>query len=340
MVRAMRFKTKDKRLRKNAQPILLINTGNFKDLLPLNLATFGNFKFALPHAATLATMDLQTLTASAVASTLTEIVFHPLDTVLTLHQTNTGNKYILPWRAYWKGLVPSIALTTPGFMIYMVAYRQSKDYLTPYLGESSLANYAVSGGIAELLSCSIWTPLDVLKGRMQLAPSGYKTMDLIKDIYHNEGMRGFFRGYWMGLAVFLPQTIVWWVTYEESKKWFESREKPGEEIGVFAYGASSAAATITSCASLNLLSVLKTRQQLAMAKEVTALRPDDHQSIFKVARNLIKDHGLFRAWFKGLPVRLAHHLPASVFGMILMEKLAPDTQQSRDEKRQKEEGQF
>lgn len=285
-------------------------------------------------------MDLQTLVASAVASTVSEVVFHPLDTVLTLHQTNTGTSYILPWRAYWKGLVPSIALTTPAFMIYMVAYRQSKAYFTPYLGESTLANYAAAGSVAELFSSTIWTPLEVLKGRMQLAPSGYRTADLVRKIYKEEGVRGFFRGYWMSLGVFLPQTIVWWVTYEECKKAFEIRLKPGEEVGALAYGVSSAAATITSCTSLNLLSVLKTRQQLARATEVTAIRPDDHKSILKVASNLIRDHGLLRAWFKGLPVRLAHHLPASVLGMIVMEKIAPDTKTSREEKREELDEKF
>ena len=51
---------------------------------------------------------------------------------------------------YWSGLGPSVALTTPAFTAYMVLYRQTKKELTPYLGDTSIYNYVLSGAAAEV----------------------------------------------------------------------------------------------------------------------------------------------------------------------------------------------
>lgn len=92
-----------------------------------------------------------------------------------------------------------MGLTTPAFTVYMVAYRQSKRELTPYLGESAFSNYVISGAIAEIASSFIWTPMEVLKGRMQILETKGKAsfMRLVSNIYQKEGLRGYFRGYWM-----------------------------------------------------------------------------------------------------------------------------------------------
>lgn len=121
-----------------------------------------------------------------------------VDTLRTLQQTSTNFNYVLPIRRYWQGLGASLALTTPAFTVYMVSYRQCKQELTPYLGDTALSNYFISSSVAELASSGLWTPMEVIKGRMQIH-EGPKatTFDLIRDIYHTQGVKGFFRGYWM-----------------------------------------------------------------------------------------------------------------------------------------------
>jgi hypothetical protein len=170
-------------------------------------------------------------------------------------------------------------------------------------------------------SSFIWTPMEVVKGRMQISASGITTFQLLKEIKQTEGMRGFFRGYWMGIVVFLPHSIVWWIAYEEAKKALFKRYS---ELTPTHYALASASATTVAQTASNLLDVVKTRQQLAVSKEISSIRPDDQQSVFKVARNLIKEVGFFRACFKGLHVRLLQALPSSILSMVIIETLNPD----------------
>lgn len=252
-----------------------------------------------------------------------KLVFYPVDTIRTLQQTSTNFSYILPFQQYYRGVWPALALTTPAFTIYMVSYRQCKHELAPYLGETALSNYVVSGAVAEISSSFIWTPMEVLKGRMQIKEglSKTSTYQLVKQIYRNEGIRGFFRGYWMGIAVFLPHSVVWWVSYEHAKQYFTKEE----ELGPIEYGMSSALASTSASVASNFLDVVKTRQQLAVADEISCLRPDDQVGVIRVARNLIKEVGFFRALFKGLHIRLTHSLPSSVLAMIIVESINPDS---------------
>jgi solute carrier family 25 iron transporter 28/37 len=250
-----------------------------------------------------------------------------VDTIRTLQQTSTNFSYVLPFARYWRGLGASVALTTPAFTVYMVSYRQCKRDLTPYLGESAFSNYVISGAVAELTSSVIWTPMEVVKGRMQiLEAQNRNTMWLIGDIYRKEGIKGFFRGYWMGVGVFLPHSVVWWTSYEVTKG-YVGKDSVDGNLSAFQYGLSSAAASTTAATCSNFLDVVKTRQQLAVAEEISKIRPDDQQSVLKVARNLVKEVGLFRALFKGLHIRLMHSLPSSILAMIIVEKVNPDIKQ-------------
>lgn len=228
----------------------------------------------------------------------------------------------------------------------MVSYRQSKRELTPYLGENSITNYVISGSVAEIASSVIWTPMEVVKGRMQISSSGVGTFELIRDIKRNEGIKGFFRGYWMGLVVFLPHSVVWWTTYEEVKRVLGEQQSKSysssgdndisdieadekkivdlSELTPTHYAIASAAATVVAQTATNLLDVVKTRQQLAVSHEIATLRPDDQLGVFQVGRNLIREVGFFRACFKGLHIRLLQSLPSSILSMVIVESLNPD----------------
>ncbi|CAN6674325.1 hypothetical protein TRVA0_051S00936 [Trichomonascus vanleenenianus] len=270
-------------------------------------------------------MDFPTIAASVAGAVGSKIAFHPLDTIRTLQQTSTNFSYVLPFARYWRGLGAAVALTTPAFTVYMVSYRQCKRELTPYLGGDAISNFVISGAVSEILSSVIWTPMEVVKGRMQiLETTGKKTtFDLIRDIQKKEGPKGFFRGYWMGIGVFLPHSVVWWTTYEMIKSHL-AKENPHKPLSAMQYGVASAVACTTGATASNFLDVVKTRTQLAVSDEISRLRPDDQKSVFIVARNLIREVGLFRALFKGLHVRLMHSLPSGILSMIIVETINPD----------------
>lgn len=267
-------------------------------------------------------MDVETVGASVVASVASKVVFHPIDTIRTIKQASVVRGRV-PLRMYWNGLLPSTMFAVPGFTAYLVAYRQTKSWLSSTLGATSITNYVISGAMAELASSFIWTPMEVLKGRMQISSTRQRMRTIMKDIYLNEGMVGFFRGYWMGIVVFLPHSIVWWVSYENVKLAL-SNTWPSPSMFLVNNMMAAGTASVTAGTFTNFLDVIKTRQQLAYSKEIGGLRPDDKQGVIRIAFNLIKEGGMFRAVFKGLGSRLVCAVPSSMFTMAIVEMMHPD----------------
>ncbi|KAK9451065.1 mitochondrial carrier domain-containing protein [Limtongia smithiae] len=282
-------------------------------------------------------MDFATIGAAVVGAVGSRVAFHPLDTIRTLQQTSVVTGYKLPIAQYWRGLPAAVGFTTPAFTVYLVSYRQAKKMLEPKLGTDTVSTYVVCGAIAELCSSVLWTPMEVIKGNMQLKSESKpgNTRDMIRHMYKTQGLKGFFRGYWMGLAVFTPHSIVWWSTYEELKIYFKNRNDyksahsldvspVREELTAQQYAIASAISGIAAGTVSNFLDVVKTRQQLAIADEVSRIRPDDQQGLWKVAKNLVNEVGLFRALFKGLHVRLMYSMPSGVLSMVIVEMLKPE----------------
>lgn len=266
-------------------------------------------------------MDFATIASSVVSSASARLVFHPIDTLRTIKQT-TGGSYHMPIHRYWSGLFPAIGLSVPGFTAYLVAYRQSKAQLSPYLGPTSLANYIVSGSVAEIASSCVWTPTEVLKGRMQIASESQTSWQLVRSIYKLEGIRGFFHGYFLGLVVFLPHSVLWWVTYERIRQYI--CEGDFNKLQPQHHAVSAALATANAVVWTNFLDVVKTRQQLAYSPEVARLRPSDTKGARVIALNLIKECGLFRALTIGMGMRMLSTVPSSALAMAIMETLHPD----------------
>ncbi|KAK9323977.1 mitochondrial carrier domain-containing protein [Lipomyces orientalis] len=281
-------------------------------------------------------MDFATISAAVAGSVSSAVVFHPFDTLLTLRQTSISTSYILPFRQYWRGVTISALLSTPAYALYLVSYREAKKEFAPYLGADSGLNYVASGVAAEVTSSVLFTPMENIKGRLQLKNgSGHEsTSEMIKNIYKHEGLRSFFRGYWMSLLIYTPNSVFYWYTYENLKKLMRrssytdessaSSVQPSRDLTAAQYAVASSIATVGGESISNFFDIIKTRQQLALSDEIKRVRPDDQHGLVNVAKNLIKEEGLVRALFKGLHIRLMYALPAGVMSMVIVEKLKPD----------------
>ncbi|ODV91512.1 hypothetical protein CANCADRAFT_78 [Tortispora caseinolytica NRRL Y-17796] len=267
---------------------------------------------------------LTTLWATSASIIATRLVFHPLDTLRTLQQTsNTKELPKIPLHRYYRGLTASIFLNIPAYATYLYIYKTVRSELAPVLGEKTIPTYFAAGATAEIFSSFLYNPMEVIKGRLQImnlnSEKSLGTMSVVKLIYNESGLKGFYRGYWMGLVVFMPHTIVWWVGYEEAKRLLQQgQEKTNRQII-----AASSIATTAACTVSNFLDVVKTRQQLANSQEVLLMRPDDRLGVWKVITNLIKEQGVFWSIFKGLGSRLSYNVPATALGLTIVEYIDP-----------------
>jgi len=272
-------------------------------------------------------MDLQTIGASTASSIASRIVCYPLDTIAIQHASSTRLPiFSVPLTTYYRGMGTSIALVTPATCIYLMSYRSTKDYLKPYLGDSTL-NFLASGTVSELVSSVIWTPLEVIKARLQISTTATegKLLPNLREIYKHEGMRGFYRGYLMGLVVFIPYNAIWWTTYENTKK-------ASPFYQPFAQAACGAlAATGLSTLACHPMDLLKTRYQVSTSESVTTRegRGDDSKSVRNVLRNVLREKG-WRGLYMGLGPRLMCGLPSSLISMSVFEYFNPDDNTRRD----------
>jgi len=93
-------------------------------------------------------MDLGTLSASVVSSVVSRLVCYPLDTIAVQHVSSTRRPiFSVPLRSYYRGVGASVCIVTPAIALYLCTYRQSKESLLPYLGDTT-ANYVLLSSLA------------------------------------------------------------------------------------------------------------------------------------------------------------------------------------------------
>ena len=101
--------------------------------------------------------------------------------------------------------------------IYFGSYRASRRYFD---GSGPLHDGA-AGFTAECLASTFWTPADIVKQRMQVAPStGLGVADAARaSIAAAGGVHGLWRGYLASLAVWGPFSCWCFALYEATKAW-------------------------------------------------------------------------------------------------------------------------
>ncbi|KAJ3055765.1 hypothetical protein HK097_009418, partial [Rhizophlyctis rosea] len=189
---------------------------------------------------------------SSIAAVITRLATHPLDTVKTVIQYNTPSQTIPSTAStgeirrtfqlltqshsltsLYRGLSIALVFSVPALTVYLSTYDAAKDRIAKWGGlggADSILVHGSAGAIAEAMSGVFWTPMEVVKNKLQVGvgadgvkrhvgydavPAGKgvrearrtgETMRLVGEIYRNEGIRGFFKGYLLSLGVFIPYT--------------------------------------------------------------------------------------------------------------------------------------
>jgi solute carrier family 25 iron transporter 28/37 len=270
-------------------------------------------------------MDLQTLFASVSANVSARVLCYPLDTIAIQHASSTRRPlFSVPLRSYYRGVNASIAITTPAVALYYCTYRATKEYLMPHLGDSTY-NYIAAGTVAELVSSLLWTPLEVVKSRLQISTTKTdgRLLWQLRDIFRKEGVRGFYRGYFMGLAIYTPYSLASWTVYENAKK------LPSDVGYTTKVALSAGLSTICVQSLVYPFDLVKTRYQVATSGTVAALeggavgRSSDKLGIRQILKNVMRESGK-RGFYAGFGPRLMCAFPSAVVTMSVIEYLKPD----------------
>ncbi|RKP01797.1 hypothetical protein CXG81DRAFT_2220, partial [Caulochytrium protostelioides] len=273
----------------------------------------------------------------------------------------------------YQGLPIALCFSVPALGVYLTTYDTVKPRIERWLlniaGNDAKANgvetavppwialatYGFAGACAEIGSGLLWTPMEVVKNRQQAAsplshasqaaPVPVPAAVIIRDIYRREGMRGYWRGYWMGLAVFVPHTMIYFVAYEELKRrmGLAAQANPtsaapaapaapaasepidashsataakaaptvaASDLPWTVYASASGGAACIASGLSNVMDIIKTRVQCAAAPTTGLIE----------MRRLWRDAGV-AGFLRGAVPRILWAVPTTVISMTLYEGL-------------------
>lgn len=139
----------------------------------------------------------------------------------------------------FRGVAAVMVGAGPAHAFYFATYEHSKQVMSTVLPQYNHLNYGVftksklllstifkfneyfclisvvSGVIATVIHDAISNPTEVIKQRLQMYNSPYKTvLQCALGVYHTEGFKAFYRSYITQLVMNLPHQVLHFSTYE------------------------------------------------------------------------------------------------------------------------------
>lgn len=172
----------------------------------------------------------------------------------------------------------------------------------------------ISGSLAGFIAQSTIYPMEVLKTRLALRKTGqYSSMlDCVRKIYRHEGLKAFYRGYFVNTIGILPAAGVDLALYETLKTKYKEhypKETQPSALTVLLFANISSTASMFSSYPLFLI---RTRLQ-------STTNPKD--TILTIAARIWKQDGFF-GFFRGSIPNLAKVAPAASIGYITYENVS------------------
>ncbi|EIM92135.1 mitochondrial carrier [Stereum hirsutum FP-91666 SS1] len=126
-------------------------------------------------------------------------------------------------RSIFRGSGATIARDGPGSAAYFVAYEATKKYLTPVghtPGDLNLGAIIVAGGTAGVAMWAIAIPPDVIKSRLQSAPTGTYSgiMDCLRKTIAADGAGALWKGFGPAMARAFPANAATFLGVEYSRQ--------------------------------------------------------------------------------------------------------------------------
>ncbi|XP_074573068.1 uncharacterized protein LOC141829486 isoform X1 [Curcuma longa] len=273
----------------------------------------------------------QYMVAGSVAGMAEHMAMFPVDTLKTRMQTvavssassccprgqpNVGSLLASIVRSEGpSGLYRGIAAiglgAGPAHAAYFAVYELCKGRLGGYChdGCHHPLIHAASGVAATVASDTVFTPMDVVKQRLQLRSSPYSGVrDCIVRMLRDEGIKSFYASYRTTVLMNAPFTAVHFSTYEAVKKiLFEISPENSSEEKLLVHLTAGGSAGALASALTTPLDVVKTRLQ---CQGVCGADKFGSSSVHMVMKKIVAKEGP-RALLQGLKPRVLFHAPAA-----------------------------
>eukprot|EP00871_Galdieria_phlegrea_P002004 jgi/Galph1/2804/GphlegSOOS_G1485.1 len=277
---------------------------------------------------------VQHMTAGALAGIAEHSVMYPVDTIKTRMQTymaaldlrrsiTSAVRSIIVEEGVtrlWRGIGAVVLSAGPAHAVYFATYEAAKRAFGGnrfrYTTTLPLAT-AAAGGIATVVADGIMSPFDVVKQRMQLKGSTYKSIfDCVSSVYKQHGWMAFFvvfsgnpKGYKTTLIMNVPFTAIHFTCYESCKKLIHKWRNVGsDELSIISHLVAGAVAGGVASACTNPFDVVKTRLQTQGERKQKGARR--YKNMTSAMKSIYYEEGL-KGFLHGIRPRVLFHMPAA-----------------------------
>ncbi|XP_021289012.1 mitoferrin-like isoform X1 [Herrania umbratica] len=265
----------------------------------------------------------QFMIAGSIAGSVEHMAMFPVDTLKTRMQAIGASCSVQPIgvrqalgsilklegpSGLYRGIAAMGLGAGPAHAVYFSVYELSKQALSRGDPNNSMA-HAASGVVATVTSDAVFTPMDMVKQRLQLKSSPYKGVaDCLRRVLMEEGIGAFYASYRTTVVMNAPFTAVHFATYEAAKRGLmEVSPDSTDDERLVVHATAGAAAGGLAAAVTTPLDVVKTQLQV---QGVCGCDRFSSSSIGNVIRTIVKKDG-YRGLMRGWIPRMLFHAPAA-----------------------------
>jgi hypothetical protein len=317
--------------------------------------------------------------AGALSGLVADGVVHPIDTIRARLQVQRSRHvdpghYRTATQAFWsilrlegpgslyRGFGAVACGTVPGHALYFAGYETCKDTLLPKGCDQphdkvyEVASHLTSGFVADIFGSLVWTPMDVVKQRLQVfrasaashsgsapqATNSYpNSATVFASILREEGPFGLYKGFMAGLMTYGPYVSLYFAMYEQWKIVFSQSQSLFGHVNPFydyakgdamklpsyMYLSGAALSGAISAAVTCPLDVVKTRiqtqrspSQSPLTSTTTITTTSPYRGVGNAIRSIIREEGL-GALFSGVKPRSLWMASGTALTMVTYEEV-------------------
>ncbi|KAM9252514.1 mitoferrin-1 isoform 2-T3 [Cariama cristata] len=230
-------------------------------------------------------------------------------------------KKIVLTEGFWRplrGINVTMLGAGPAHAMYFACYEKMKKSLSDTIqhgGNSHLAN-GIAGSVATLLHDAVMNPAEVVKQRMQMFNSPYKSvLACIRTVQKTEGFGAFYRSYTTQLTMNVPFQAIHFITYE----FMQEQINPHREYNPRSHIVSGAIAGAVAAAATTPLDVCKTLLNTQENMALSSVNISGHLSGMVNAFKTVYQLGGISGYFRGVQARVIYQMPSTAIAWSVYE---------------------
>ncbi|XP_046360537.1 mitoferrin-2-like [Haliotis cracherodii] len=278
---------------------------------------------SLPASSTMVTH----MVAGAAAGVMEHCVMYPVDCVKTRMQSIVpdpnanyrsladGFVKILRYEGIkntMRGISAMVVGAGPAHAMYFACYEKIKSELSNGKQGNHLANGA-AGCVATVLHDAVMNPAEVVKQRMQVYGSPYRTcFDCAKTVAQEEGFRAFYRSFTTQLTMNIPFQCLHFMTYEFMQDCLNQQRHYDPRSHVIS-GALAGAVAAAATMPLDVCKTLLNTQEQCARTKISYVN-----GMAAAFRTVYEFQGI-TGYFRGIQPRVIYQMPSTAISWSVYE---------------------